>query len=334
MSLPLRILLLARSFLRSKAWTKEHFVQEIARQHIAFRDEGMTRKRVCDLVDNAGGKDNVDVILACGLQYTKNWKGMAEVDIPSACVVTDYFPRHYDYKDEFIRRHDFDIVFMSQRAFVDVARERQAVGRLPAHTRFVWLPFSVDWGMYGTSLSDYDKKDIDVTAIMSGHSFEYPNRPALFEALNKWAADNPQYNTCLKFVDNPNGLEYTGTGIYHEQYVDILKRSKIVIGSCDQHRSVNIRIFEAMAAEALYMTDGPPKDMGALGLFNSFDYEAYDDHDILMDKLSFCLKKSAYRHVKAMNGQTQVRRFHTNTIRVQQMTAHLSELITNEALHV
>lgn len=294
----------------------------------------MTRKRVYDLVDKAGGQDNVDVILACGLQYTKNWTGMANVDIPSACVVTDYFPRHYDYKDELIRRHNFDLVFMSQRAFVDVAQERQAAGKLPAHTRFVWLPFSVDWGVYGVSLADYDKKDIDVTAIMSGHPFEYPNRPALFEALSKWAGDNPQYKTCFKFVDNPSGLEYTGTGIYHEQYVDILKRSKIVIGSCDQYSSANIRIFEAMAAGALYMTDGPPKDMGALGLSYFFDYEPYGDNDSLIDKLSFYLEYEDSRMTAAMYGQSQTGKHHTNTIRVQQMTDCLHLLISEETPHV
>ena len=331
---PLTILLLSRDYRRASAWTFEHLCDEIASQHHVARSRGAPGETNVEKLIGGDDSPRFDCVLACHLQFTKGWSGIdkaREHGIPTACIVNDYFPRHYDYKDEIVRRHQFDALLFSQRAFVDIARERQSAGHLPSHTRMEWLPFSVDGSIYYQYPSGNIELErvYDVTAIMSGHPFEYPNRPAAFGALHNFKINNPNYSCMFKFVDNPNGLEYSGDGIYHQAYVDILKRSKIVIGSVDQHGSCNIRNFEACATGAMLLTDGPPNDFEALGWQDGVSYVGYRDCVDLIDKVRYYADPARQdeRERIAWAGWNLVAKRHNNVVRVRELTDMVRGLI-------
>ena len=318
----MKVLLLAPDYTHAKSWTHEHFRQEIARQHEVRRHTGSGEKYVPLIVSDWCP----DLILVGNLQFSVEYVGLDVLDIPKVAVVTDYFPRHYDYKNKILRRHDFDAVFFSQTQFVDAFYEFQRKGRVPAKTQAFWLPFSVDTKVYRGGVKA--ERPWDVTFIATDHPFEYPNRKRVVELLRSCEGNN-----FVRLVENPNGYECPTGALLHNKYAELLKKSKICVTSNDQHGCVNIKHLEFAAAGALVMTDRP-KDFGAMGFVEGIHYAGYEDPEELPELLRHWLGAYEERFEIAREGQDLVMQSHNNQFRVGQLIARIIMAFGTCSVHV
>lgn len=325
----MKVLLLAPEFHNTKAWVTAHFCDEIARQHETV--EATTcdmRFGYCGLAEykEPAASTDFDVIVVNRLQFARDvsWLGSIK-NVPKVCIVEDYFPRHYDIKNQWLTQHDFDLVFFSQNYFLPVAREFRAKGDIPKHTRFAWLPFSVDTDIY--TGDPYGERRIDVSFICSLHQTEegYPNRRAVAAHLEKLKEDRPDLNILIRLLENKGGFLDPGGGIYCEEYARTLANSKIVVASLDATGSLNYRHLEAMASGALLLTDGPPKDWRKL-ILGYDDAAVYSKPSYLYRLIDWTLQNHPFRNQMAAMGQETVRRLHSNKTRVQQMFAKIQEV--------
>jgi len=317
----MRILLLSPDYRFSKAIGSELFRDEIARQHEVVRVTGPAelnpteRVDVRKLMNEHGDEASFDLLLVHHLQFSQQYDGIAGLNIPTCCWMVDYFPRHRDYKNNIINRHDFDCVFVTQQTFVPECQRNWP----DQPYRVQWLPFSVD-PLYFYRSADKPRV-LTYSALFSAHAFEYPNRAYVIQILQDIKRYNPEVEYFARLVEQPQD------GVYHKAYARMLGNSKMGVASLDQHGSCNMRHYEIPMAGAMLLTDGPPRDFEALGFREGEHYVLYKRPVDLYEVINYYLDHDDERLEIARAGQELVLKRHTNEIRVQEMTRIIEEVL-------
>lgn len=308
----MNILMLAPDYRLRSAWGCELFRDEIGRQcDSVVRYYGTEDNlHVPDILEK---HPDVDLVLMMQLQFGRHYTGIRDVELPTVCWVEDYFPRHHDIKNQWLRWHEFDLVFLTQQYFLPVFDEFQVNGVIPGNTERAWLPFSVDTKTYFET--PFKEKETDVVALFNAHAFEYPNRAAVVDELN----DMLGVKVLAKLANRPSD------GVYHRSYVRALENAKIGVASLDQHGSCNQRHYEIPACGTLLLTDGPPRDFPALQFREGEHYVLYDGISDLHDKVRYYLEHDDERLTIAQNGHTLVTGRHSNTNRARDMFKIIAE---------
>ncbi len=191
-------------------------------------------------------------------------------------------------------RH-FDIVFLAQKAHMDAFRE---AGIENVH----WLPLACSPELHATAT--YGERQYDV-AFVGSMGAQDVRRLELLDRVKE------------RF---PNGV--IGQ-FWPEEMARIYAESKIVI-NISANRDLNMRVFEAMAAGALLVTDEAD---GLTDLFTEGRHLAvYHNDDELIATIERYLKDDRVRERIAAAGQELVLEQHTYERRVEEMLTRISAL--------
>jgi glycosyltransferase involved in cell wall biosynthesis len=282
-------------------WGHQLFKDEIARQHdVRFYGEGYdywktARRGVVEVITAL--KFRPDVILTYMAKYCRWVEGMLEVDIPKVHIVIDYFKWNYKVLDEFLAQTDPDLTLAVCRHEVR-AIEKRHPGRRVRH-----FPFSVDIDTFSTN---GQKRDVDVTAVFSVVRWAYPTRHKILATLEHLP------------IESVLQASWPRTRIWHEDYVDLMARSKIVVNGVDTMKSLNWKFLEPCSCGALLLTE-EAEDMGKLGFVDGVNCVVFDGMPDLVDKIAYYLREEEERKRIASAGALLVRTEHSARKRVEQL---------------
>jgi len=255
--------------------------------------------------------------------YTAKWsewvEGLRECKIPKVHRTPDYMPIIHNgkrllwiarHEDPFIRERKIDLVLCPNRIQVlEMTLEHPL-------TRVERLPFSVDTTIYR---SRGQEREIDVSAIMTVVPRYYPTRGQIVEEVGKM----------------PNSFAVGGYGkhkdrVFFEDYIDTLSRTKIAVNSTllkrTNHKLLNPRFLEIPACGAMLLTE-PADDMADLGFIPGENCETFETIDEMNGKLNWYLQNDDERVRVARLGTRLVRKYHSNALRVQQMTKMIERIL-------
>lgn len=308
----MRVLVLAANYRNAKAWGHETFLDEVARQHTVVRPANPRGLDVPAFTDEHGP---FDVVLVQHLQFSDEYRGLGIVGAVTVCLVEDYFPRHITLKNTLLSKHEFDMVFLSQRSFVTAAETLRYCHQLPDDQRYAWLPFSVDPDTFFAPC--LEQRRFAASFVACDHPFEYPNRRAVAESLA--LRDTTYGERFVRLTPNPIGVECPKGVVFQREYADLLRVSRVGVASIDRHGSCNLRHFEIPLAGSVLLTDGPPNDFAALGFVEDVHYVKYSGVNEMLDKLRYLAEWPDVASEIALAGQRLVAGNHTHRVRVKQM---------------
>jgi len=161
-----------------------------------------------------------------------NWypRELKAIDIPTLGVIVDAYPGFGDsaIREIWENRRLPDLFLCQSRAVMPFAK-----AILPSVPQVLW-PYAVDADVY----KPMPERDIDVAACFNVNPKCYPLRATIKEML----AAHPEW------ITEAGKMEFC-------QHAQTLGRSKITINSGNHWQALNWRIFEAMCAGSLLMTD-------------------------------------------------------------------------------
>jgi len=207
--------------------------------------------------------------------------------------------------DSLFDSHKYDILFA--RTLLEL--ENIVVARSEP---IFYLPYSVDEKIYSdTGVS----RDIDAAAIWSTGA-GYPNRSKIQVLLR----------TMRRRRGRTKGLRsYCGREC-NQAYVDLLRRSKIFVGSVGVRKPLAQKVTESMACGCLHLTD-KPKDLERQGFVDGEHLVLYEGLHDLREKINYYLAHDSERKQIAEAGRDFVLTNHTTKLRVEQFTKILTEFL-------
>ena len=298
---PMRILYVAPNQWEKYNWGHELLRRSIAKAHdVTFYGPGRpgwNKPASVPWVLNHLGK-SFDLIITDMQKYSYWVRHLGKVkDIPKVHILVDYLEEvknGADWQDSFFNNQHIDLFFARSSAEQNCFKKRRSE---PVE----YLPYSVDADVYhDLGLT----RDIDIACIWNRGS-GYPNRTEIREKTLPGLKKAKGYNVLISRVDR-------------FEYIDILNRTKIFIGSINQWKGLGMKVSEALACRCLYLTD-KPDDFELQGYRNEEHLVLYDTLDDMVDKIEFYLKDDYLRQEIAYQGYDFVRQYHSNTVRVQQM---------------
>ena len=293
---------------QAKRYNQGHqlFKDAIALQHdVRFYGEGhefwsLDRLDICEIL--AVLQFQPDVILTYMGKYCRWAKGLSEIRIPKVHVVVDYFPWNYGIEDSFIRNNRVGLTLAVCQHEVRKLQER---GFNALH-----LPFGVDTNVFKCSEPD---RDVDVMAVFSVVTWAYPNRGAILDTLQAM-----NINSTLR-------ASWPKTRLWHQDYVDALCRSKIVVNGVDTLRSLNWKFMEPCACGAMLLTEAA-EDMATLGFSDKLNCVVFSGMADLRNKVRYYLSMDKQRDEIAEGGHQLIVNCHSLRHRVK----GLSEILAKE----
>jgi len=252
-----------------------------------------------------------DVLILQHPRHCPMYTGLAEVKVPKVCIVNDYYPRNYYYKNLFLYTNRFDLALFPERWMLIEARKR---GMPPPRGRFSdWLPFWIDPDVFRPL---YTAKTIDVAALFSWDgNGGYPRRAGVVSTI--WSMHGRGLRYYAKLLTGKPGEKITG-----HNYVKFLNDSKIAVASNDKWGSVNFKHFEIPACGTLMFSD-KAEDFDALGFIAGEHYVEYQEPNELPELIVQYLKNEQERVRIAINACKFIHSQHT----VQQRVKRLFDLI-------
>jgi hypothetical protein len=305
-----KILILGANQRKRYNWGHQLFKDEIARQHnVRFYGEGHHAwdpkdRDIRSILRRL--EFNPDMILSYMGKYCRWIEGMERLDIPKSHIIIDYFRHNYDEEDDFIKATKQDLVFAVCQ------HETRALARNGFKGKIAWLPFSID-----TDVFRYkgEKKTTDVMAVFSVVQWAYPTRNEILCTI-KDIQENQVRMDCLLQASWPK------TRLLHDDYVQALAHSKIVVNGVDHYGSVNWKFFEPCACGSLLMTERG-EDMDELGFVDGLTCVTFNGMDNLRSKILKYLKEETLRREIAGRGYLLIQEKHSNKQRVKEMTETL-----------
>jgi glycosyltransferase involved in cell wall biosynthesis len=241
----------------------------------------------------------------CG-KWLKWLKGMEDNTIPHVHMVGDYNPFFRYTEDRFIDKARPDLVLVPWSPTVELLKDKVSTE---------WHPFSVNTEVFTDS---GQQRYVNVSAPMSLNDRFYANRREIARRVGLMT------NTIVtEWVDNIYDRRYTK--IYHENYVDLLSRSRIVVNSVKFARNLsdemvfNSRWIEATACGALLLTE-PSDDMALMGFEDGKNCVIFSDLDEMEEKIEYYLKNKVEHKAIALAGQELTRERHGCEQRVKELT--------------
>lgn len=199
-----------------------------------------------------------------------------------SCRTMAYFiDVHQDLHSRLQVAQLFDAVFIAQKEFVTAFRQM-------GHRRAYWLPLACD------------------PAVHSMYSETRPYDVGFVGKLGKRGTS--RYESLLSVLPNYQTNDYSRYYLPREMAV-VYSRSKIVFNA-SINRDLNMRVFEAMAAGALLVTDRIGNGLSEL-FQEGIHYIGYSTIPEAMEKIGYFLERNAERERIAHAGQRVVLEHHT-----------------------
>ncbi len=258
-----------------------------------------------------------DIILTYGLKYSLQFHNLVKItDTPKAHFACDLVPAIPGYQGtigpymQFFERDQYDAVFALSEGVITTLLHRGVCKEEGKDVFF--LPFGVDTDVYGEPNSvEWDDRPIDITTAWSIHDAIYPMRSKI--------------NNMLAELDDINS--HTAR-VFGDTFVNILHKSKIGVNASSAYRRWNLKPLEVMACGALCFTDYVDEFTDRLKSFNSGKYcVVYNGIEDFYEKLYYYLTDPEKGEKIALAGMKYARRYHSNTVRVKEMTKCLKKLI-------
>lgn len=302
----MKLLILSPNQIQNRNWTHELFRQEFKKHHkTIYYGEGfpgyIKGKSIPEVI-----KDNnwdIDLILTYGLKYTEPFIGIGDINnIPKAHIAVDYFPTAtsgtYERNKILFDRDKYDIYFGVVSHVVKNLEENGICKKA------FLLPFSIDTNYY---FKKSFEKINDVFAVFTTRTDTYPYREKIIRMVND-----------LKKVSS-----YTKK-VQHENYIDMINKSKICITSNNKFKSLSIKYTEIMSCGSFLLAD-KPEDFDELGYINNKHLVLYDGIEDLKNKIFYYLRNPNEREIIEKEGMEFVRKYHNNSIRVKQFSDIISK---------
>ena len=297
----MNLLILSPNQIKRYNWSHQLFRNEFSKHHnTTYYGEGfpnyIPNKPIPELIKELG---NIDLIMTYGMKYTFPFQGLGEINnIPKVHIVVDYFADGmsgtYEKNHELFNRDKYDLYFAV------VSHEVRNLEKNKVCDKAFLLPFSID-------IDIYKKLDIpklyDVFCVFSKNENIYPNRVSV-----------------QNMVRSLQGKYKTFTGkTQHEDYIQKMNESNVCITSNNRFKSLSIKYYETLACGSLLLAD-EPEDFDMLGFSNGVNCVLYKGLYDLQDKIYFYVKNDNVRERIAKNGYEFVRKYHNNSVRVEQFT--------------
>lgn len=299
----MRILFLHPNLLWKYNNSHQRFRNEIGRHHEViyvgdgFHGEKGLKYSVPSLVDTY----KPDVLMTYSYKYTVPFRGIENVKkTPKVHFVDDLVPSISGYTgsvqpySRMLLEHKYDLCFGRTTRVVDFVLKHKLCPKAE------FLPFSVDTEYFKPNGSD---RDIDVSTPMSVVYGVYPNREKVIDAVKKM------------------DINYKVDRVFKNAYVDLLCRSKLMINSVNFWKAVNFKILEGMACGSLVLTDRP-KDLDILEIKDREHLLIYDGVPHMVSLIRDYLSNIFETRRIAKIGMDFVRRYHSNSQRVIEMTRY------------
>jgi len=294
----MKILFLNPNQINKYNWGHQLFRNEIGRQHnVLYYGEGFPGFNkewpVKRIIKKRYKNDKPDLIMTYGWRYSKNFRGLGEIDIPKVHFVVDYGrPGGIPKQNKFMRRNQYDLLFsITQNA------HRLLNENIPEILNFI-LPFSVDINVY--KKINIKKEDI-VLAAFNTRSDIYPNREKIQKALKQM------------------GVRAITKKIVHQKLIHAINRCKITVTSNNIFRSLSMRYTETLACGGFLLAN-EPEDLKYLGFKDGKHLVIYNGINDFKEKVKFYMKNDSSREAICKQGMKFVRKNHSCKVRVQQMT--------------
>jgi len=252
-----------------------------------------------------------DLIIVWHPKHLPKLEGLRHLDIPKVLMVTDYPPEWQRFKNEFIFKHEFDLVCFTQKLHVKDAKFARDNYQIHKDTKFQYLPFAIDTERYAAQGSD---RDIDVFAVMSNNTVSYPNRERCVDRLK--SIDGVK--AFVRLVRNKKGR------VWRDEYTSTLMRSKMGVASNGRFMSVNFKHLEYCAAGCLMISD-KARDFGAMGWVDGKTFVQYDGMKHLRRVVLQYKQDGGARNRIASAGRELVKANHDVRVRVPQLFKIIKE---------
>jgi Glycosyl transferases group 1 len=304
-----KILLLSPNQIHRYNWGHQLFRNEISEYHdVLYYGNGYPnyndKLTAPQIIDEYGP---FDLLLTYGLRYTLPFQNVGDVKIKKAHVVVDLFPphpggykggMHTRYK-QFLERNKYDILFHRQGCQGGYLKEIGCYA--PAYL----FPFSVDINVYKKMNLN---KIYDTLTSSTIRSDVYPNRKRVNKVINKM------------------GLKNVSGRIVHLKYINAINQSKIAVISTNVFNSPNMKFTEFTSCGTFVLSDRPA-DFDELGFKDGEHLGLYKGLDDLKNKINYYLKHDELREKIAKQGMNFTRKYHNNTVRVQQFTKIMESVL-------
>lgn len=300
----MHILLLNPNLIYRHNWGHQLFKNEFGKHHdVVYYGERFPNfdpnLSVPQILEKIGKP--FDLILTYEIKWSRFFKGLDEItDIPKAHIQVDYakatkqwsgFARH-ENTDKYLKYNKPDLIFVVNNRNVEDMKRNLNIDRV------FLLPFSVDVNLYKDL---HLKRDIDVMATFSSQPKIYPDRVSV-----------------LKVLSSMKIKKFTGR-VIHEEYIKKINQSKIFAHAGNFNKRLNMKYFEVLACNTLFLTDRP-HDFQELGFVDGKHLVLYSGMTDLKNKIKYFLTHEEERRKIAEQGMEFVRKNHSCAVRVQEFT--------------
>jgi len=302
----MKILLLSPNQINRYNWGHQLFRNDLNKHHnvIYYGDGYAGYDTNIDTNQIIKKHNDTNIILTYGLRYTIPFgKFKVPSNMKRVHVLVDFFPKHSGgYKGtwgrykKFLSNTQFDLLLVRQGCQLDYLKQINC--NVPAYL----FPFSVDITMYKKLGL---KKIYDTLTSSTSRGDVYPNRRSVNKLINKM------------------NLKNVSKRIVHQKYIKSINQSKIAVISTNVFNSPNMKFTEFTSCGTFVLSD-KPADFEQLGFEDGKHLVLYNGLKDLKNKLLYYLKHDKEREKIAEKGMNFTRKYHNNTIRIQQFTGFVN----------
>ena len=300
----MKILSLNRNTIGRRNWGHQLFRNEIARQHEVinygrgFPNYQGSNISVQEIISKfCNGK--VDVLLTYDTYRNVGNPGMGNLkDVLKVNINIDYETNVEDQNIHF-KQNKYDLIFGVVSGTVNLMKKYNVCKKIR------YLPFSVDTNIYKNMTLP---KTNDVCAVYTVNSILYSERGKIHNMLKEMK---------IKIIINK---------IIHEDLIQAINKSKIIITSNSIFKSLSMRYTETLACGGFLLAD-KPNDFDNLGFVDGKHLVLYDGLEDLKNKINYYLKpeNEKKREIIAHAGMQHVRKNHSCEVRVKNMIDIIKE---------
>ena len=305
----MRILLINPNHIKRYNWGNQLFKNAFSRHHdVVYYGPGFPNYNENLTIPKLllKKKKEFDLIITYESKWSRIFKGMGDVDIPKAHIVSDYIKPRKGFRgfavwptiNKLLKEAKHDIIFT--RTMRDVKDLKKNLD----FKNVFFLPFSVETSLY----KDMNlNRDIDVMATFTTRPDVYPLRRKIQAMLSGM----PIITFTKKVANN--------------RYINTLNKSKIFANSGGvNYVSLSMKFTEVLACGTLLITE-EPEDMQAAGFKNGKHFVVFKGLVDLKKKINYYLKHEKERKKIALKGMKFVHSNHNNDIRVKQFIDKIYE---------
>ena len=243
---------------------------------------------------------SADILFVFHSKYARHWLTDIEFVKTSVCYQVDYYPERLNeqWRNDYIIFNKFNLTIFPNRFMIDQFRKMNEGKNLPLT---LYLPFGVNIELFKPDPAI--ERRIDLAAIMSFNTSEYPNRQILFDSLRKSLIPNSLLHK-ITHCSEAFSLDF---------YIHTLQQAKIAVHSCDRYKSTALKCFEVLGCGALLLAD-TATDVAYFGGKDGINYINYDVDHLrgLPKQIKRILQDKDKLQLIANNGLDFVKKNHTN----------------------